>query len=102
MSINFSLQVKTRRVGEPPKVETRESEKKEQNKLSDQKPRSSLGLVPDQQAGRRLSVVGVGAPGTGRRSSIRRRSSIYLNPGQVNQDVMPEKSILRRDSVMNK
>ena len=98
------IQVKTRRVGEPPKIENRlDSQKKEQKKLSDQKPRSSLGLVPDQQQdGRRLSVVGVGAPGTGRRSSIRRRSSIYLNPGQVNQDVMPEKSILRRDSVMNK
>ena len=51
---------------------------------------------------RRLSVVGSDIGG--RRSSLRcgrRRSSIYLNPGEVNQDVKPEKSILRRESVMD-
>ena len=51
---------------------------------------------------RRLSVVGSDIGG--RRSSLRcgrRRSSIYLNPGEVNQDVKPEKSILRRESTID-
>lgn len=98
------LSVKTKRIGEPPKVESvKAPPAQNQNKVDELKKevkRSSLGLPSNDLPGRRLSVTGVAPPG-GRRSSIRRRSSIYLNPGQVNQDVMPEKSILRRDSVMN-
>merc|ERR1711892_386618 len=96
------MQTKTKRIGEPPKVESIKAptEQKKIDELKKEVKRSSLGLPSDDQAGKRLSVTGIAPPG-GRRSSIRRRSSIYLNPGQANQDVVPEKSILRRDSVMN-
>merc|ERR1712106_1171864 len=96
------MQTKTKRIGEPPKVESVKAptDQKKIDELKKEVKRSSLGLPSDDQAGKRLSVTGIAPPG-GRRSSIRRRSSIYLNPGQANQDVVPEKSILRRDSVMN-
>merc|ERR1712106_148657 len=96
------MQTKTKRIGEPPKVESVKTptDQKKIDELKKEVKRSSLGLPSDDQAGKRLSVTGIAPPG-GRRSSIRRRSSIYLNPGQANQDVVPEKSILRRDSVMN-
>merc|ERR1712106_938944 len=96
------MQTKTKRIGEPPKVESIKAptDQKKIDELKKEVKRSSLGLPSDDRAGKRLSVTGIAPPG-GRRSSIRRRSSIYLNPGQANQDVVPEKSILRRDSVMN-